>query len=127
MNRYKNTTIYKIYSENVSDFYIGHTTLKLSRRYSVHKYYANKKKSKLYTFIKNNGGFENFKIEILETFSCDNVREARQKERDYILLYKPTLNNNIPLRDYREWRKESKKYKDYMRAYMKKYYYKSRD
>ena len=122
MNKYKNTIIYKIFSKtSPENFYIGHTSLKLNYRYAIHRYTYYHKNNKLYKFMKQNGGFVNFKIEILEEFSCDTINEARQKEKDYILLLKPTLNNNLPLRTGIEWRKDSTKYNDYMRNYMREY------
>ena len=122
MNKYKNTIIYKIFSEtSPENIYIGHTCLKLSHRHSIHRYAYYHKNNKLYKFMKEHGGFESFKIEVLEECSCDNINEARQKERDYILLLKPSLNNNLPLRTGIEWRKDSTKYNDYMRNYMREY------
>jgi len=122
-NKYKNTTIYKIFSEkSPENFYIGHTSLKLSHRFAIHRYECKVNKSKkLFKYIQENGGFDEFKIIALEKCECENVREARMKERDYILMLKPTLNQNIPLRSLVEWRKESSKYNDYMRTYMREY------
>jgi hypothetical protein len=121
-SKYKNTIIYKIFSESSPEnIYIGHTCLKLSHRFAIHRYTYRHKNNKLYKFMKENGGFENFKYEILEEFSCNDINEARQKERDYILLLNPTLNNNLPLRTGLEWRADSKKYNDYMRNYMREY------
>ena len=123
MNKYKNTTIYKIFSEkSPENFYIGHTSLKLSHRFSIHKYECKvNRRKKLFKYIQENGGFDEFQIIALEKCECENVREARMKERDYILMLKPTLNQNIPLRSLVEWRKESSKYNDYMRTYMREY------
>jgi hypothetical protein len=121
-SKYKNTIIYKIFSElSPENIYIGHTCLKLSTRFSIHKYTYNNKNNKLYKFIRENGGFGNFKYQILEECCCNNINEARQKERDYILSLKPTLNNNLPLRTGLQWRQDSQKYNDYMRNYMRKY------
>ena len=126
-SKYKNTIIYKIFSEtSPENIYVGHTSLKLSHRFAIHRYSYNHKNNKLYKFMKENGGFESFKYEILEECSCDNINEARQKERDYILLLKPSLNKNLPLRTVFEWRNDSNKYNDYMRTYMRMYYKRKR-
>jgi len=123
MNKYKNTIIYKIFSEkSPENIYIGHTSLSLNQRFAIHRYECKVNDSKLlFKYIRENGGFDEFKIEVLEKCICENVRQARLRERDYILLLKPTLNKNIPLRTMIQWRKESSKYNDYMRCYMREY------
>ena len=123
MNKYKHTIIYKIFSEaSPENIYIGHTSLKLSHRFAIHRYECRVNLNKLlYKYIRENGGFQNFKIQALENCVCDNIREARLKERQYILMLKPTLNVNLPLRTGIEWRKDSSKYNDYMRSYMREY------
>ena len=52
-NKYKNTTIYKIFSEkSPDDFYIGHTSLKLSHRFAIHRYECKVNKSKkLFSYL----------------------------------------------------------------------------
>ena len=126
MEKYKKTIIYKLCSDHVPEYYIGHTTLNLKTRFTLHKNYSINNNSKLYKFIKENGGFDKFKIEPLEIFSCDNMQEAKQKEREYILSSdtKLLLNKNIPLRNYKEWRKDKSIYNNYMKNYMRNYIYK---
>jgi len=54
---------------------------------------------------------------------CNSRAEAHLKERRVIEELKPTLNENIPCRSYRELREKNKEqYNAYMREYMKKYY-----
>lgn len=82
-----------IYSDN---FYIGSTD-NFSSRKSKHKKttYNRVKKSyhrKLYKFIRENKGWDNFTIEILEHYPCDTLKEGRCIEFDYIDQMKPTLN-----------------------------------
>lgn len=60
---------------------------------------------------------------VLEKYPCNSRAEAHLKERRVIEELKPTLNENIPCRSYRELREKNKEqYNAYMREYMKKYY-----
>ena len=96
--------------------------MNLNKRISVHKNYCKNKNTKVYSYIRENGGFENFNVEILEEFACDNSIDKRERERYYIDLLKPTLNNNLPCQTNMEWRAINKvKYNDYMKSYMKTY------
>ena len=87
--------IYKIYCDSLSDIYIGSTN-NLNRRIVDHKkdcYNKNvaKYNNKLYTFIRDKGGFDNWKFEILETLESSN-EERKKKEQYYINKLNPSLN-----------------------------------
>jgi hypothetical protein len=100
---YSNTIIYKItcIDSNITDVYVGHTTNFVQRKHS-HKQNCNNKKSsnykcKLYEVIRNNGGWNNWKMEIINFFNCKDHYEARQKEQEYFELLKCTLNSIEPI------------------------------
>ena len=121
---YSKCVIYKIISkdENIKDCYIGHTT-NFSVRKSLHKFYSIRKDCKLYQFIKENDGFDNFEMKIIEEFPCENRHQALERERQLIDLNQPSLNYNLPLQTYKELRnKNVEKYNLYMKNYMKEYY-----
>jgi hypothetical protein len=87
--------IYKIYCDSLSDIYIGSTN-NLNRKIVDHKkdcYNKNvaKYNNKLYTFIRDKGGFDNWKFEILETLESSN-EEMKKKEQYYINKLNPSLN-----------------------------------
>lgn len=87
--------IYTIYCDSLSDIYIGSTN-NLNRRIVDHKkdcYNKNLSKynNKLYTFIRDNGGFDNWKFKILETLESSN-EERKKKEQYYINKLNPSLN-----------------------------------
>ena len=96
-------TIYKIYiykifhkDRNIQEIYIGSTN-NFSRRKSQHKKSVTNrcKKSyhrKLYKFIRLMGGWDNFDMEIIEEYECDNDIDAKSREQYYIDLHKPSLN-----------------------------------
>jgi len=92
--------IYKIFCKsNPNEFYIG-STININSRIKQHKRDYNSVKngkSKLYTFIRNNGGINNFEVEILETYYQTFEEEDWKQERSYIeeihiRFEKPTLN-----------------------------------
>lgn len=94
---YSNTLIYKIYCKDpaINDIYVGHTTNFVQRKFS-HKQGAQHSSNKLYDTIRNNGGWANWKMEIVAFFDCQDLREARQKEQEFFLSCKATLNSIEP-------------------------------
>jgi hypothetical protein len=99
-----NTHIYKIFclDKNINDFYIGSTS-NINRRKREHKCRSFYKNSRLYRTIRNNGGWENWNVEILESLICNNKIEKLRKEKEYIKNLKPSLNIVIPLRTKQEY------------------------
>ena len=86
--------IYKIYCKdsNIKDIYIGKAK-DYKGRIATHKHSAKKNtEQKLYKFIKENGGFENFDFEIIQELTERNLNIINDIEREYICIYKPTLN-----------------------------------
>ena len=100
---YSNTVIYKISckDETISDVYVGHTTNFVQRKNS-HKIASYSKNvhlynCKLYQVIRNNGGWDNWKMEIIDFSNCKNLYEARKKEQEHYVLLNATLNSVEPL------------------------------
>lgn len=95
---YSNTIIYKIFCKDstITELYVGHTTNFVQKKHT-HKQCCidntSKKLYKLNNFIRNNGGWINWKMEIIECFNCTSQYEAIQKEHEYCILLKATLNN----------------------------------
>lgn len=94
----KRFTIYRLYSknENIKDFYIGSTS-NFNRRKFQHKkscYNRRDKKYwlKLYRFIRENGGFDNWDFIILAEPIIETLQEGRNIEYEFISSLKPTLN-----------------------------------
>ena len=117
---YDKCYIYKIYCKdiNIKHCYIGHTVDKIDRK-SYHKCnvenpnYIDYNEYK-YCFIRDNGGWENWIFEIIEVFSCNNQKEAENKEQYYINQYDYLLNKKNPVRQiskqqyYKKWYEENK-------------------
>jgi hypothetical protein len=97
---YSNTIIYKITCNdiNIKEVYVGHTTNFVQRKYA-HKMSSlneNLNKCKLYEVIRNNGGWNNWTMEIVNFFNCKDHYEARQKEQDYFVSLNASLNSVEP-------------------------------
>ena len=100
-----NTIIYKLVCNdvNITDCYIGHTT-DFTRRKQLHKTCCNNINGKkynlnVYIFIRNNGGWDNWNMLIIEQYKCNNSLEAKQKERYF---------SNIPTRTKQEYYNDNK-------------------
>ena len=100
---YSNTLFYKISCKdtNVTELYIGHTTNFVQRK-SGHKQSCNSSKSanhdcKLYKFIRDNGGWDNWRMDIIAYQECNDHYEARKKEQELFILHKATLNSIEPM------------------------------
>jgi predicted GIY-YIG superfamily endonuclease len=100
MADYSATIIYTIRCKNpsITELYVGHTTDFVKRRYA-HRQASLTYGNKLYEMIRNNGGWENWKMEIVHYFSCNNANEAREKEQEYYVALGATLNSVEPQRD----------------------------
>ena len=93
---YSNISIYKI--QHVNDetlLYVGQTT-DFTKRKSSHKCNANKPKMyecKLYTMIRDNGGWDMFNMIEIKKFPCRNKKEAEAEEDRVMRELKATLNS----------------------------------
>ena len=113
--------IYKIrHIEDINDenIYIGRS-LRFGNRKSQHKQFSRKgSKShlKLYKYIEDNGGIENFVFEIIQELNDNNKHLIADIEREYIDIYKPSLNSNnnkciVDCSDIKNYMKEYAKIK----------------
>ena len=102
---YSNTIIYKIVCNNlnIKDCYVGHTT-DLRKRKNQHKSDCNKNKDlRVYNFINENGGWNNFDMIMIEKYNCKDDIEARARERYWLETLGATLNGSIPNRTMKEY------------------------
>ena len=97
---YSNTIIYKITCRDpeIKDVYVGHTVDFIQRKHT-HKQSCNNEKNdcKLYNTIRAKGGWNNWKMEIVNFFDCVDHYEARQKEQEYFVSLNATLNSVEPM------------------------------
>jgi hypothetical protein len=129
---YSRTIIYKVCCKDttVTDIYVGHTT-DFNNRKRLHKSSCNNPNNKKYNFniyqkIRDNNGWENWDMIMIENYPCNNKREAETRERYFIETLKACLNCIIPTRTKKEYQKEyreinkkqiSKKMKEYNKNY----------
>ena len=114
MPDYSKGKIYKILNNIDDNVYVGSTVKTLSQRMAQHRSATKiKQHNKLYKHI-NELGVENFYIELIENYSCNDVYELRAREGHFIREI-ATLNNCIAGRtqkEYLETHKEEKQLYD---------------
>jgi hypothetical protein len=98
MANYNESRIYKIYCtlSTINEFYIG-SSARYEERCILHKSDCNNINSiryslKLYQYIRNNGGWNNFTVEVLEKYPCKNRTELNIREEWWKKQEQPTLN-----------------------------------
>jgi hypothetical protein len=133
---YSNCSIYKIeHIEDESLIYVGHTT-NFKQRKAQHKQRCNHEKSKefnlkLYTMIRQNGGFEMFKMIEIEKYKCNDRREADKRENEVMKELKATMNKIRSFITEEEHKDKIKQYqkdnKDKLNEYNKDYYKDNKD
>jgi hypothetical protein len=117
---YSNCCIYKIeHIENDNLVYVGHTT-NFYKRKAHHKsdcINENRKSFnfKLYQMIRENGGFEMFKMIEVEKYPCNDKREAMRREDEVMKELKADMNT------YRAFLTQEEK-KEVHKEYGKKYW-----
>jgi len=111
---YSKTELYML-SHNVDknkDVYIGHTTNWKNRKrehsyntrcISSKKYYIKK-----YVYIRDNDGWENWSMELIETYPCLSFYEATKRETYWVKFYNAKLNQTTPQRDIKQYRIDAK-------------------
>lgn len=98
--------IYKIYSSDpfVKHLYIGSTN-DFERRVRDHKNCSSFTNisidniKKLYSIIRAYGGWEHWKMEIIETIPCTDRQAAEEREQYYYETLNASLNSEPPIKD----------------------------
>ena len=128
---YSNACIYKLVCKDVSitDIYIG-STRNLMDRIRTHKNACINKNIKgynykVYKYIRENGGWENWKmVKICDVKPCMDRYDLHKAEGSYQRKLKSTLNEKISGRSKKEWKEDNK---DKMKLWNKQYGEKNRD
>jgi len=127
---YENVCFYRIVCNDldITDCYVGHTTNFAKRKYQ-HKTTCNNSNDAnynfpIYQFIRDNGGWDNWDMILIEHCKCESSLDAKKKEREYMEQLKATFNRNIPSRTEKEYREDTKEKKS---ERMKKYREDNRD
>ena len=122
MPNYQLSKIYKLWSPSKNIIYIGSTTQTLSRRLSKHlsnyKLYNNDN-TKPYTTSYLVLECNDYKIELLEEYACNNKAQLLKKEGEYI-KNNECVNRCIAGRTMKEYNEEyRKKNAEYFKEYRK--------
>ena len=91
---------------NITDLYVGQTS-QFNRKKHAHSYNCSNPSAKyydlkLYVFIRANGGWNNWQMEIIEECVLNSTIEYRKRKRHWIDLLNSNLNSNIPMRTQTE-------------------------
>ena len=100
MPNYSQACVYKIccLDPTVTSLYIGSTCNFAKRKY-FHRHVCHNEKNKdhnmkVYQFIRDNGGWDNWKMIEIDKLSCSTKREKEKMEYEYIQKMKADLNIN---------------------------------
>jgi len=113
MVNYGKAMIYKIVPKDNNDYcYIG-STCDFKSRKNQHKRDCNNPNNKgyntpLYKHIRDNGGWEEYEMILIEYFSCETKLELLKRERECKEIYNDNLGCNIPGRTEKEYREDNK-------------------
>ena len=100
---YSSTLFYMIFCKdtNIKDLYIGHTTNFIQRKHAHKQSCTNIKSAnyqcKLYSVIRDNGGWDNWKMQIIAFHECEDIMAAKKYEQKYFEDYDATLNSIEPM------------------------------
>lgn len=110
---YSKTQMYKLCCRDleIKEIYIGHTTNWRNRK-NQHRIRANNCDFPVYQFIRENGGWDNWKMVWIEDYPCENKRQAEKRETELIHEYKATLNSTKRPYTSEEQRREYIRKKD---------------
>tara|TARA_R110002167_G_C12292547_1_gene616283 strand:- start:42 stop:554 length:513 start_codon:yes stop_codon:yes gene_type:complete len=111
--------VYKIVCDDLPEYiYIGSTANMTKRKYQ-HKTQSKIKIIKLYTTIRENGGWDNWRMVLVEELGDVSKNEAVIREEHYRVEFQANLNSNRchitkeqskeHLKEYRETNKEHRK------------------
>ena len=114
MPDYSNSIIYKIRCDDVPEIYVGSTT-NFNKRKGHHKYDCNNENSKtynlkVYQFIRDYGGWENWKMDIIDVCNLETKEQKLTLEREWYEKLGATLNSEVPGRTRTEWCELNKNY-----------------
>tara|TARA_R110000822_G_C15070989_1_gene468600 strand:- start:17 stop:661 length:645 start_codon:yes stop_codon:yes gene_type:complete len=101
-------TIYKITCNdtNITDCYVGQTKNFTNRKYEHNRVCNNPNRPhydmKVYSVIRENGGWSNWKMSVIEIYNCIDKFEATKWERYHYEKLNATLNTTYPGRTKKE-------------------------
>ena len=123
----KHYYFYKLYciDENVKEIYVG-STISIKNRYSEHKYVCTNNNSKkynrkVYQYIRANGGWDNWLMDVFDEHECLHKRVAEKVEEFYRKSMGATLNSYRCYITQEEKKEYYEKNKEKFKVYQKQY------
>lgn len=102
MNKYRRGKIYilKCKDTSITDEYTGSTIDSKGQRFANHKVdgsfsHRRSYNASVYQFIRANGGFDNWELEIIENYPCQSQRELNIREGQVTLERNSSLNSRV--------------------------------
>jgi predicted GIY-YIG superfamily endonuclease len=91
--------IIRCLDESITDCYVGQT-LNIKNRIREHKSRSNNPNDasynkRLYRFIRQHGGFDNWTIEMIDSINLYDKSTALAFEQSFIIFHSSTLNSNL--------------------------------
>ena len=123
MPDYQNSKIYKLWSPEGNEIYIGSTTQSLTTRIRQHRHNAKANPTSRILYEK----YTDVRIELLEECPCDNKEQLYKKESDYIKsnnCVNKRIETNTHQQSTQNWRDNNK---EYIAEQSKIYYQKVKD
>ena len=109
--RYQKCKIYMLRHQNDVNnhqVYIGHTIKGLNERWKQHCWDIKNMHYKKSEYIKNNGGIDNWKLELIEDYPCNNFHIACIREQYWIKQFSASLNQTLPGRNLLQYREDNR-------------------
>ena len=109
---YSKGLIYQIEKDGIV-YYVGSST-NFTNRKSTHKTSCNNENDTaynypIYTFIRNNGGWDEFKMVLIEYYKCNDANELTAREQHFINEFKThLLNQKYASRTMKQYRIDNK-------------------
>ena len=105
MPDYNNGKIYKLWSPEGIEIYIGSTTTSLSQRKAKHKHNSHLCRSKI-LFEK----YDDVRIELIENCPCNSKEELDKQEGEHIRKNTECVNMRIAGRTPKEWYQDNREH-----------------
>ena len=120
-------SVYKIIckDETINEIYVG-SSVNFKGRLADHKYNChnvkhNKYNLKVYQFIRENGGWDNWNMIKIIDIDCEDEKELKYYEQLYISSLKPTLNCNKSYTTEEDRKEYNKEYREKNKDKIKEY------
>lgn len=117
MPDYSKSIVYKLCCKDpeITDIYVGSTCSKYKRK-NDHKentigQNSRKYNYRVYQFIREHGGFDNWDMTPIEVYPCESKTELVIRERYWFEKLGATLNSQYPQRSHEEYRETHKEQK----------------